>query len=496
MSQELNPRVFNFGKVSMWNNPPARFEFTNTGSSPVIFLPVPYQRNIQITIPKGYIQPGASAEIAVHYYTDEGGNLNVRQDLFHSGSDHPLKIVLKGRILSIHPDAYTECPKVDKSKADLRLESGLASLTVYDKESGLVINGVDVLLQNNERRLVMENTRKELIDLSGIPMGLYNVKISKPGYKESNQSIYVNRHSGAIAVYIERAPISEESLARSSDKDPNDEFIELEPEGEDDMDAIERLRKWTDEKYKNRRIVERDVLVITETDTSEIKEPEIASSELDPPKPDFTPEPVETSTMDDLDGSGLLNSDKYVSNNLVMLIDVSGSMKIREKLDLLKTSMKQMASVMRSQDMLTIITYSSRSEVVLESCPGDRKDLIYATIDSLTAKGNSFGAEGMLTAYRIAHENFIPGGNNQIILATDGLFNSREISSKDLYDLASEEQGKGVSISVIGFGKKKEPRQFMQTIAERGGGNFIEINSRSQAGSALVTEIMEKALVE
>jgi len=480
----------------MWNNPPARFEFTNTGSSPVIFLPVPYQRNIQITIPRGYIQPGESAEIVVHYYTDEGGNLNVRQDLFHSGSDDPLKIVLKGRILSIHPDAYTECPKVDKSKADLRLESGLASLTVYDKETGLVINGVDVLLQNNERRLVMENTRKELIDLSGIPMGLYNVKISKPGYKESNQSIYVNRHSGAIAAYIERAPISEESLARGSDEDPNDEFIELEPEEEDDMDAIERLRKWTDEKYKNRRIVERDVLVITETDTNEVKEPEIASSEIDPPKPDLTPEPVETSTIDDLDDGGLLNSDKYVSNNLVMLIDVSGSMKIREKLDLLKISMKQMASVMRSQDMLTIITYSSRSEVVLESCAGDRKDLIYATIDSLTAKGNSFGAEGMLTAYRIAHENFIPGGNNQIILATDGLFNSREISNKDLYDLASEEQGKGVSISVIGFGKKKEPRQFMQTIAARGGGNFIEINSPSQASSALVTEIMEKALVE
>jgi len=179
-----------------------------------------------------------------------------------------------------------------------------------------------------------------------------------------------------------------------------------------------------------------------------------------------------------------------------MLIDVSGSMKIREKLDLIKTSMKQMTGVMRCQDMLTIITYSSRSEVVLDSCPGDRKDLIYATIDSLTAKGNSFGAEGMLTAYRIAHENFIPGGNNQIILATDGLFNSREISNKDLYDLALEEREKGVSISVIGFGKKNEPRQFMQTIAARGGGNFIEINSQSQASSALVTEIMEKALVE
>jgi len=480
----------------MWNNPPARYEFTNTSSSPIIFLPIPYQRNIQITAPKGYIQPNESVEIVVHYYTDEGGNLNVREDLFHSGSDVPLKVILKGKILSIHPDAYTECPKVDKSPADLRLESGLASLTVYDKETGLVINGVDVLLQNNERRLVMENTSKELVDLSGIPIGLYDVKISKPGYKESNQSIYVNKRSGAIAVYIERAPVSEESLVRSKDANTRDEFIELEAEERDDMDDIERLRKWTDEKYKNRKIIERDVLVIRETDTATFKEPKIASSEIEDSEADPPPKIDETSTMDDLDGSGLLNSDKYVSNNLVMLIDVSGSMKIREKLDLLKISMKQMAGVMRSQDMLTIIAYSSRSEVVLKSCPGDQKELIYSTIDSLTAKGNSFGAQGMLTAYRIAHENFIPGGNNQIILATDGLFNSRELTNKDLYNLAFEERGKGISISVIGFGKKKEPREFMQTIAAKGGGNFIEINSRSQANSALVTEIMEKALVE
>lgn len=478
----------------MWNNPPARFEFRNTTESPILFLPVPYSSNLQITLPEGYIQPGESTQIVVRYYTDEGGNLNVRQNLFHSGSDDPMRLVLKGKILSIHPDAYTECPKVDKSASDIWLESGLASVTVYDRETGLVVTGVDILLQNNERRLLMENTRKELIDLSGLPMGLYDVKVSKHGYSELNQTIYVNRHTGAIAVYINPTPISEEEHIASSGSSTGEEFIELEPEKEEDQDAIERLRKWTDEKYKGRKVIERDVLLVRESDSSESFEPEYVGSIDTVSIADGSV--TDITTIDDLDQSGLLNSEKYVSNNLVMLIDVSGSMKIREKLDKLKVSMKQMAGIMRAQDMLTIIIYSSRSEVVLQSCPGDQKDVIYAAIDSLSAKGNSFGAQGMITAYRIAHENFIPGGNNQIILATDGLFNSRDISDKDLYDLAEDELKLGVSISVIGFGRKKEPRMFMQTIASRGGGNFIEINSYSEASSALVSEIMQKALVE
>jgi len=485
-SQKLSPSEFNFGKVKLWNNPTATFTFTNTSSKKLIFLPIAYQRNLYIDLPSGYIEPGESRTIKAIYYTEDGGNVNVNQPLYHSAGGDPIMLRLKGKILSFHPDAFTVCPSVDNKNPQQIVTPGMLTVTVYDKNTGLAINGVDFLLEGGQKRFLMENSRKAMVPIEGLPYGYYNLNISKTGYYEHKGSLYVGKHSGAITYYLKPIPKIIAQIEPEKEVEPSDGFVELEPKKDDEMADIERIRKMTDEQFKGRDIRERDVLVVRENEKED-------SVEIIPEKKEESI--VEISDVPDLDEGGSLSREKYALNNVVLLIDVSGSMKINEKLDNLKVSIKRLASVMRPEDRLTIITYSSRSTVVLASCPGDQKDKIYSVIDSLKAKGNSFGAQGMFTAYQFAQENFIQGGNNEIILATDGLFNSREISEKDLYEKAAFEYGQGVSMSVVGFGKKKEARKFMQTIAKNGGGNFIEINSAQDANSALLKEIMTKARI-
>lgn len=488
-AQTLRPSTYNFGKVELWNNPPAVFRFTNTTNKPGVFLPIPYQHNLQIELPKGYIAPGQEVEIKAIYFTSEGGNLNIQQAIYFSSSPDPIFIRLKGRIASIHPDAITECPTVDKKPAELRMEKGMASVTVFDAKSGLVISGVDLLLEGNGRRFLMENTRRKMIALDGLPIGFYGVKVSKNGYEELNSALYLNKNTGAISYMLNPLPDVGKDPVIASNAPPQEDFTELELTPEDDMAAIERIRKLMDEKYKGKDIRERDVLVIRErSDSTEQVGTSTVNVPAEPPAVKDTTEEVP-----DLDAGGQLNREKYALNNVVFLIDVSGSMKIDNKLDKLKVAMKELVYVLRPEDRLTIITYSSRSEVVLASCPGDQKDRIFGVIDQLIAKGNSFGAEGMDMAYKNARRNFINKGNNQIILASDGLFNSREVSNKDLYDMAAAQKEMGIGLSVVGFGKKTEAREFMVELASHGGGSYMEINSMDEINYVLLREIMKNA---
>jgi Ca-activated chloride channel family protein len=489
-AQEFSPSTYNLGKVKLYNNPVIKFNFVNDTKNPIVFLPIPYQRNLFIDLPQGYIKPGQSVEISAIYFTEQTGALNVEQPIYTSASNEPIYLKIKGKILSLHPGAITSCPIIDKKKSDIKMEQGMASVVVYDSETGLVINGVDMLFEGQKGRFLKENSRKEMIDLSGLPHGYYQVKLSKTGYRETNGQVYVNVSTGALTFYltplIEHVQISDNSMDETEEVE--DDFLALENNNDDEQQAIERIRKMTDEKYKGRNIIERDVLVIREQELDSSGTDSISSSEEE------IKDDIKIADVPDFDASGSLNPQKYALNNVVFLIDVSGSMKIDNKLEKLKISMKNLVAVLRPEDRLTIVTYSSRSEVVLASCPGNEKDRINAIIDGLVAKGNSFGADGLQTAYNYAQENYIAKGNNQIILATDGLFNSREQSDRDLYALAESEAGKGIHTSVIGFGRKKEARAFMQKIAANGAGNFMEINTEEEANSALVHEIKSNAL--
>src|SRR5512133_3340760 len=175
-------------------------------------------------------------------------------------------------------------------------------------------------------------------------------------------------------------------------------------------------------------------------------------------------------------------------SNLVFLIDVSGSMSDPNKLPLLKSAFNLLVNELRAQDRVAIVVYAGAAGLVLESTPGNRKETILSAIDNLEAGGSTAGGAGLKLAYSEAEKNFIKGGNNRIILATDGDFNVGESGNGGMERLVEEKRELGVFITVLGFGMGNVKDDKMETIADKGNGNYSYIDNLQEARKVLVRE--------
>ena len=175
-------------------------------------------------------------------------------------------------------------------------------------------------------------------------------------------------------------------------------------------------------------------------------------------------------------------------SNLVFLIDVSGSMDDPNKLPLLKSAFGLLVNELRAQDHVAIVVYAGAAGLVLESTPGNRKGVIMSAIDNLEAGGSTAGGEGLKLAYKEAQKNFVKGGNNRIILATDGDFNVGESSNGGMERLVEEKREQGVFITVLGFGMGNYKDDKMELIADKGNGNYAYIDNLQEARKVLVRE--------
>jgi Ca-activated chloride channel family protein len=184
-----------------------------------------------------------------------------------------------------------------------------------------------------------------------------------------------------------------------------------------------------------------------------------------------------------------ISTENLPAANLVFLIDVSGSMQDQNKLPLVKASLKLLTDQLRDKDRVAIVTYAGEAGVALESTPGSKKEKIKDAIDKLDAGGSTAGAEGILQAYKIAHENFIGnGGNNRVILATDGDFNVGVSSDDELVSLIEKERKSNIFLTVLGFGMGNYKDSKMQQLADKGNGNHAYIDNMNEARKTLVNE--------
>jgi Ca-activated chloride channel family protein len=171
--------------------------------------------------------------------------------------------------------------------------------------------------------------------------------------------------------------------------------------------------------------------------------------------------------------------------NLVFLLDVSGSMNAPNKLPLVKSSLRMLAEQLGARDRISIVVYAGSSGLVLPSTSGDRRGEILAALDALEAGGSTNGGEGIQLAYRVAMENFIRGGINRVILATDGDFNVGVTSEGELTRLIEEKRRSGVFLSVLGFGTGNVKDATMEKLANRGNGNYAYIDDIQESRKVL-----------
>jgi len=181
-------------------------------------------------------------------------------------------------------------------------------------------------------------------------------------------------------------------------------------------------------------------------------------------------------------------TDKLKASNLVFLIDVSGSMMGPGRLPLVKSSLKMLVDQLRDIDRVAIVTYAGSAGVKLESTSGGQKMKIKTAIDELEAGGSTAGAAGIKKAYEIARQNLVKGGNNRVILASDGDFNVGESSDESMEELIGKESKSGVFLTVLGYGMGNLKDSKMEILADKGHGNYAYIDNISEARKAMVTE--------
>ena len=176
-------------------------------------------------------------------------------------------------------------------------------------------------------------------------------------------------------------------------------------------------------------------------------------------------------------------------SNLVFLVDVSGSMDHPNKLPLLKASLKMLVRQLTKEERVAIVVYAGAAGTVLDSTPGSYKEKILSALDRLKAGGSTAGGAGIKLAYQIAKEHFIKGGNNRVILATDGDFNVGASSNAELVRMIEEKRQDGIFLTVLGFGMGNYKDSKMEQLADKGNGNYYYIDTDREAQKVLVQEL-------
>lgn len=176
-------------------------------------------------------------------------------------------------------------------------------------------------------------------------------------------------------------------------------------------------------------------------------------------------------------------------NNLVFLLDVSGSMMPSNKLPLVKQAFSLLVNQLREQDRVAIVVYAGNAGLVLPSTSGADKATILDALDRLEAGGSTAGGAGIKLAYDIAKQNFMPRGNNRVILATDGDFNVGVSSTGELTRLVEERRAEGTYLTVLGFGMGNIKDSRLEQLADKGNGNYAYVDDLLEARKVLVTEM-------
>lgn len=184
-----------------------------------------------------------------------------------------------------------------------------------------------------------------------------------------------------------------------------------------------------------------------------------------------------------------INTADLPPSNLVFLIDVSGSMSSQDRLPLLKKSLALLVDQLRPQDRVAIVVYAGAAGVVLESTSGIEKEKILNSLERLSSGGSTAGSAGILLAYETAARNFLKDGNNRVILATDGDFNVGISDIKELEELIVKKREEGIFLTVLGVGTDNYQDALMETLADKGNGNYAYIDRLQEGERVLVQEM-------
>jgi len=422
------------------------FVFTNKTGKKAFLLRVDADKDMSWRISNNILMPDSSVTIRVQYNPAETGKFSKQIEAHLSSNAEPVILSLSGEVISIpHSGMIADCPDFSSVKEVSREMEFQLKIKVIDKLSGEPIEKAQVkIIYKGLPKYIYETQQNGTLQKK-IPLGYYYFVTTANEYITNEFDAYVNVRNNEIL--IELVPNV------NTHPDPLVEYEEAIFTGDNDE------------------------LIIKDTTTNDLLKENSVLNDTN-----------QTSTINNqqlADTSGFTN-EIYLHNNIVFLIDISSSMMYDGKLDLLKASMIELAEMLRPVDKIAIVVYSTHARIALPPISGDKKDEVIKMIQDLEGDGLTAGAEGMKKAYELASANFISGGNNMVIMATDGAFN---LYTTDVIPMVKKYFKKGINTSVVGIKNTERDAKNMIEIAHQGKGRYMAINNLEEAINSLTEEV-------
>jgi len=430
----VEPSELDFGTVESAGSMRSYLVIRNSGDKPLFLLRADAPRDFEVYSSNKKVLPGDTVHLRFKYTPRQPGRFSESIGLLHNASQKPTNIRVKGELKNLLGNNLAACvnfePKADGSVANASIPLlARHQVFVMDAKTGEKIQNASVSYISRLGREKAVRYLENGMAVNMVPIGPYAMVVSTPGYNDLMVEEYIPI-SGKVQTYL---------LTKAAVLPPP-----------------------TPEKP-----------IVDSLPVPSIVE--VPKSTLAPANP------------------GELDEKLYRPNNLIFLIDVSGSMKESDKLPLLKKALFTLLQPVRGIDKISIITYSDEARIVVPTTTGADKKRVYSIVDTLSAGGLTAGSKGLNEAYLLANESYIQQGNNQVILATDGAFS---VSQKDrrMIEASAKDLSRPIVLSVVAFGNKENALDMLAGLSKLGGGSAMEVRKASQAENVLLDEIKKRSL--
>lgn len=446
--------TFDMGTLDGTNKRFVDVKLTNNSSEDAFILSVKKPKGVIYIKQSAFISPGQSTFIRFQVNASNNGKFNYKIPVYTSDKSAPTIIQLKGEVAASQTNQrsnpnLTACPTFGQHPPIAEQTSFQLTIKTIDKTTGKELGKSMLGISAGRRRVARFKTNKKGVFVTKIPLGIYYFQAAHPGYFPTVKRQYVNFNNNLVILELEP-------------KKP----IQTEPETTDTLLADNNKTKET-VSDEERIITLPPVSSPPLTDT--VKPPAIQ-----PESPSLTPKHPALADLD----STVFTAEYFQPINVVFVIDISGSMRNFDRIDLLKESLEELTKMLRPEDQIGVVSYANEAEVLIRPTSGGKKEKIIKKVKAIRPSGRTAGGAGIKLGYKEIRKNKIKGGTNHLIIITDGAFN---LGSDDYKQYIKENLQKDVTMSVVGIKCNKSSQENMLETAQMGDGRLILIDNSADA---------------
>lgn len=460
MADQVN---IGYGDLDAYSNRWVDVTITNLDVRPTMVLRSSFPPDYTFRFSTKNLAPDSALTLRVKANPRKKGFFKDEVEIWFTTMDTPIVLTFTGDVQEIDFSDNPACPSFREMPAGC-CQGNETEVVTVDATTGAPLGKSRVrLVELGRLRDTYQTDRKGQLTLD-VPIAYYLVIADHEGYLPTDSALYINRRTGRLTLALQPEPQPEREV--------------LEPlAGSQQLPPTQLPTSPAEPELKN---VEGELQTMPELDAPDPETPPVPETPTAP-----EPEPEVAVAEDGFSESA------YAPNNIVFLIDVSASMKKQGRLELLRASMLSLSEVLRPGDKVSVVTYAVKPEIVLEPTSGEDKDAIQRVVTEIEADGMTYGIRGFRAAYELARASEIPGGNNEVIVVSDGAFRVQD--QEKIERLIAKSAEGGIVTSIVGIRSIPGMYNKLEAMGEMGHGAFVPMTDFDQCQQVLIEEIKTRS---